>query len=123
MLTPAQERGLILVVAASLFSIGAVLILSPTRDTSSVPGPAPIVVSDAIVIASTFSSSSLPDTINVNTAPLEMLVSLPGIGEVLGNRIIAYRKANGSFGSIDELKKISGIGNSVVNNIQDLVTF
>jgi competence protein ComEA len=48
--------------------------------------------------------------ININRATLRQLDSLDGIGPVIAGRIIEYRKKNGSFLSIDDLQKVSGIG-------------
>ena len=48
--------------------------------------------------------------ININRATLSQLDSLDGIGPVIAGRIIDYRKKNGSFLSIDDLQKVSGIG-------------
>jgi len=48
--------------------------------------------------------------ININRATLRQLDSLDGIGPVIAGRIIEYRKKNGSFLTIDDLQKVSGIG-------------
>jgi competence protein ComEA len=48
--------------------------------------------------------------ININRATLRQLDSLDGIGPVIAGRIIQYRKKNGSFLTIDDLQKVSGIG-------------
>ena len=48
--------------------------------------------------------------VDLNTATAEELDTLPGIGESLARRIIAYREANGPFGSIEEIMEVSGIG-------------
>jgi len=48
--------------------------------------------------------------ININRATLRQLDSLDGIGPVIARRIIEYRKKNGSFLTIDDLQKVSGIG-------------
>ena len=48
--------------------------------------------------------------ININRATLRQLDSLDGIGPVIAGRIIDYRKKNGSFLTIDDLQKVSGIG-------------
>lgn len=48
--------------------------------------------------------------ININRATLRQLDALDGIGPVIAGRIIEYRKKNGSFLSIDDLQKVSGIG-------------
>lgn len=59
--------------------------------------------------------------ININTATLEELTSLPGIGEALGERIIAYREEYGKFHSIYELEAVSGIGDNKIEAIKDLI--
>jgi len=48
--------------------------------------------------------------ININRATLRQLDALDGIGPVIAGRIIEYRKKNGSFLTIDDLQKVSGIG-------------
>lgn len=60
--------------------------------------------------------------LNLNTATVEELVALPGIGEVLAERIVAYRELHGSFSSIDELSQVEGIGENRVEAIRDYVT-
>ncbi|MFA5009999.1 MAG: ComEA family DNA-binding protein [Patescibacteria group bacterium] len=60
--------------------------------------------------------------ININTADNAELDLLPGIGEILSQRIIDYRLQNGNFTSIDDLKKIAGINDSRFEQLKDLVT-
>jgi competence protein ComEA len=60
--------------------------------------------------------------INLNTATLDQLESLPGIGEVLGQRILDYRQQHGPFRSVDDLLNVSGIGPSHLADMKDLVT-
>ena len=60
--------------------------------------------------------------INLNTATLDQLESLPGIGEVLGQRILDYRQQHGAFRSVDDLLNVSGIGPSHLADMKDLVT-
>lgn len=60
--------------------------------------------------------------VNINTATLEQLKTLPGIGEVLGQRILDYRAANGPFSSVSELLNVSGIGEKKLEGLLDYVT-
>ncbi len=57
--------------------------------------------------------------INLNIATLAELESLPGIGSGLAQRIIEYRANNGSFTSVEEIKKIDGIGEKTYEQIKD----
>jgi competence protein ComEA len=59
--------------------------------------------------------------INLNTATLAELDSLPGIGPVLAQRIIDYREEHGPFQSVDELLNVKGIGSELLEKIRDLV--
>ena len=49
-------------------------------------------------------------TININTATKDELVALPGIGPAKAQAIVDYRKAHGSFKTVEELKDVKGIG-------------
>lgn len=60
--------------------------------------------------------------INLNTASLDELKSLPGIGEAMAKRIDEYRQKEGAFMSIEDLKKIKGIGNGLMEKLSDKVT-
>lgn len=59
--------------------------------------------------------------ININTADKKELDQLPGVGPALAERIIEYRKSNGPFKDIAELKKVSGIGEAKFKQIKDKI--
>lgn len=59
--------------------------------------------------------------VDLNTDNLFLLCQLPGIGEAKASSILEYRKENGDFCRIEELLNVPGIGESIYNNIKDLV--
>ena len=68
------------------------------------------------------STPSQSSKININTASAYQLTSLKGIGEKKAQAIIDYRNENGAFSSIDEIKKVSGIGDKIFEGIKDYIT-
>jgi competence protein ComEA len=60
--------------------------------------------------------------ININTATLAELDSLPRIGPAIAQRIIDYRTTNGPFSSIEQIMNVSGIGPATFAQIKDLIT-
>ena len=67
------------------------------------------------------SMSSNSSIININTAGQTELMELPGIGESIANKIIAYREENGKFKTIEDIKNVPGIGDSKFANIKDMI--
>ena len=59
--------------------------------------------------------------VNINTADIAMLCTLPGIGESRAADIIAYREANGGFESCEDIMKVSGIKTSLYEKIKDKI--
>lgn len=66
-------------------------------------------------------TSNKIDVVNINTASQTELETLPGIGPSLALRIIEYRKENGGFKNIEDIKNVSGIGDSRFNDIKDYI--
>ncbi len=59
--------------------------------------------------------------ININDADLSKLKEIPGIGDVKANAIILYREENGGFKSIEEIKKVDGIGEKTFEKIKNSI--
>ena len=65
--------------------------------------------------------SNNDNKININTADLSELDSLPGFGQVTAQKIIEYRQEHTKFNSIEELMNIKGIGEKKFNNVKDYI--
>lgn len=116
--SPAQQRGLIILVALGLVATGLVLLLPRTK-TLTTGLQDPIEITGVRILLPTF--FDVEKKVNLNTASVQELIELPGIGEVLAARIVAYREEHGPFQSLDALKQVSGIGDKLVEKIRDLV--
>ena len=72
------------------------------------------------------SETLVPDTkplrINLNTADVETLDLLPGIGPAYAQRIVDYRTENGPFSSAEDIMNVSGIGEKKFEAMKDLIT-
>jgi competence protein ComEA len=71
--------------------------------------------------ASSGSEASAITPVDINTASLEQLDTLPGIGPVTAQAILDWRTENGSFTSVDELLEVSGIGDATLADIEAYV--
>ena len=59
--------------------------------------------------------------VNINTASLEELMRLEGVGPVMADRIIEYRNTKGLFSSAEELKEVPGMGEKKFDAIKDYI--
>jgi len=66
--------------------------------------------------------AELPQKIDINRAEPWLLEALPGIGEVLAQRIVDYRSENGPFKRIEDLLQVEGIGQGTFEKIKDYIT-
>lgn len=61
---------------------------------------------------------AMPKIVNINSADKDQLVALPGIGPKTAEAIVAYRKDNGNFKSVEELTKVKGVGDKTLEKIR-----
>lgn len=65
---------------------------------------------------------SITYPVNINKAPIEILETLPGIGQTKAQQIIAYRQEFGFFKTLQDIQKIPGIGPVTYERLKDLIT-
>ena len=99
------------------------------KDEQKIYVPYKIVIDEAVVgSSSSVSNSSFVngvehiELININTATSEELQKLAGIGPSMAQKILNYREENGYFSSIEDIKNVSGIGETKYNKIKDNIT-
>ena len=109
-----QLRGAV-ITAFLLFIMLAGTIIAAIR---SVPQPSPV----EVVQARYSTTATEPLMVNINTADKEDLIRLPGIGEVIAERIIAYRNEYGEFKALDDLLSVKGIGEKTLEGLKPYIT-
>lgn len=67
-------------------------------------------------------SITMDGKLNINSASADELMQIPGIGQTLSQRIVAYRQQNGKFNDIDELLNIKGIGEKLLQKIEQYIS-
>ena len=60
--------------------------------------------------------------VNINTANTDELATLNGIGKAKAEAIVAYRTANGNFKAVEDLTKVKGIGDKIIEKIKPEIT-
>ena len=80
-----------------------------------------IVVSQACVFAEEAKEATL-QKLNINTASVDELTQLKGIGPAYAQAIIEYRKTHGLFQTVDDLMKVKGIGSKTFEAVKDNIT-
>jgi competence protein ComEA len=106
--------------------------LAPDADVSDLNLAARVADGERIVIPSLARATPAPEPtggddedapllVNINTATVEELDRLPGIGPVIGERIVAYRQENGPFGSVDALAEVDGISDRLLERLRPYI--
>lgn len=68
-----------------------------------------------------FSAEGIEGKININTATESQIALLPGIGPKLATEVVNYRTSNGNFKTIEDIKKVAGVGDKKFEKIKDFV--
>lgn len=119
----------VLLAAVTVLFVGFTLGLFVGRNSGSgtVTLAIPAQMQTAPTAAATAPAQTVPEEtvsfpVNINTADADTLAALPGIGQVLAERIVAYRQQNGSFRAIEEITNVEGIGEKKAEAILELIT-
>ena len=106
----------------SIFTLGFFLGRNSNRSTVSVSysGTVPTKQTDPTTPSETAPAVVFP--LDLNTATAEELTMLPGIGQVLAERVVAYRQEQGPFESVAQLGNVEGIGDKKLEAILEFVT-
>jgi len=94
-----------------LFTVGFFLVRTTRSPAIAVREAQPVSAEETLSFA-----------VNINTADKEALMTLPGIGEVLADRILEYRRKNDGFQSVTELMLVEGIGEKRMEELLDYIT-
>lgn len=90
-------------------SVPGKVLAAPEEETTAVTEP-------------TEETAGISFPISINQAQKHEFMALPGIGEVLADRILDYRQENGDFSSLEELLNVEGIGKKRLEEIMDFIT-
>lgn len=93
--------------------------MTDTSGTTEAESESYITTSSSVIVNSKESESIQSSKININTATQTQLETLSGIGPSTAAKIIAYREENGKFTKIEDIKNVSGIGESKFEKIKD----
>ena len=116
----------VLLILTALFAgltLGLYLGRNPAGGSVTVSIPAEVQTAPAA--AQTQPEASSVDTalaVNINTADVAVLAQLPGIGEVLAQRIVDYRSTHGNFTAVEQLTNVEGIGEGKLEAILEQIT-
>lgn len=77
---------------------------------------------EQLIIGEVAQAAENSGRINLNTATASELETLPGVGPVLAERIVQDRESNGYFHTVQDLDRVSGVGDHILQSVQELVT-
>lgn len=98
--------------------------MNPRTPGRSLRPVAAFALAAALALASALAAPAAraEGVVNLNTAGIEELVRLPGVGEARAQAIVSLREARGGFEAVDELLDVKGIGETSLERLRPLVT-
>ena len=96
----------------SLLFVGAILVFAV----------AVLALVPATARGATSQAAAPGEKVNINTAGVDELVGLPGIGKAYAERIVEYRQKNGPFKKVEDILNVRGIGEKTFERIRDRLT-
>jgi len=115
---PAKSEWILLGITAMFLAVLLILFFHDRAD--KVPADGGTLVETQVQVPQ---EEILPDLspLDINGASKEELMTLPGIGEELAGRIVAYRESEGPFETIEDIMKVSGIGEGKFAALKDRI--
>jgi competence protein ComEA len=95
---------------------------APVSDGQQVLVPVRAAGTAAVAAATAAGPPAATGPVSLNSATVEQLDALPGVGPVTAQRIVDWRTDHGPFGSVDDLDAVPGIGPARLEQLRDLVT-
>ena len=106
--------------------LGGVNLARRVRDEDRVvipsQAPPPAITSATGDQPGSSAAAGSPAQVNINTASVDELDQLPGIGPAIAQRVVDYRSEQGPFRSVDELARVSGISSAMVDELRSEIT-
>ncbi|MFZ5916797.1 MAG: helix-hairpin-helix domain-containing protein [Chloroflexota bacterium] len=93
----------------------------PRQDEATPAAPLPGSEPPPVTVSGN-ETANLSGPINLNTATIEQLDALPGIGPAIAQRIVDYRQANGPFATPEDIMNVKGIGQATFEKLQNQIT-
>ena len=121
MIMSARKQTLILI-SVALILIGAILVFVAVKSPRVYDEPNPTDATQSVNAEIDEITQEHIFPININTATADELTMVKGIGDTKAKNIVAYREEHGPFNSVEELKEVDGIGDTLYEQIAGSLT-
>lgn len=121
MIMSARKQTLILI-SVALILIGAILVFVAVKSPRVYDEPNPTDATQSVNAEINDITQEHIFPININTATADELTMVKGIGDTKAKNIVAYREEHGPFNSVEELKEVDGIGDTLYEQIAGSLT-